>query len=199
MSSLSTLISSGNSLPAIIVPLKPKALIISYQQLYLDVSSFQAKLAASGVGTQCAVSIAMLNSYEFMVAFLAISWQRAVAAPLNPAYKEAEFGFYIKDLKSSIVLVPRHAFRQREGVVRAACKYHVAIAECYWNGHEVVLDLKDRGKLAGIGDQPIQMAKQDDTALVLHTSGTTGRPKAVNANIHLLKSGSQTKTWNRCL
>ena len=199
MSSLSTLISSGNSLPAIIIPTKPKALTISHQQLYLDVSSFQAKLAAVGVGTQCAVSIVMLNSYEFMVAFLATSWQRAVAAPLNPAYKEAEFGFYINDLKSSIVLVPQHAFRQREGAVRAACKYHAAIAECYWNGYEVVLDLKDRGKLAGNGDQPIQLAKQDDTALVLHTSGTTGRPKAVNANIRLLKSGSHTETWNRCL
>lgn len=186
MTTLSASISSGNLFPAIIIPSKPKALTITYQQLNTDVLSFQARLAALGVGAQCAVSIAMPNSYEFMISFLATSWQRAIAAPLNPAYKQAEFEFYIGDLKSSIVLVPRQAYRQNGGIIRAARKFRAAIAECYWNGHEVVLDLKDKGELLGVG-QPIQTAKQDDTALVLHTSGTTGRPKAVSANILFLK------------
>ena len=61
----------------------------------------------------------------------------------------------------------------------AARNFKAAIAECYWNGHEVVLDIKDSGKLSRETGQEVEKAQPDDTALVLHTSGTTGRPKAV--------------------
>lgn len=125
------------------------------------------------------MSITLPNSYEFVVAFLAACWQRAIAAPLNPAYKQEEFEFYIDDLNSAVALVPRGSFHQNGPAVCAARKYRAAIAECYWNGHEVVLDIKDSGKLSGKDSQDIQTAQPNDIALVLHTSGTTGRPKAV--------------------
>jgi oxalate---CoA ligase len=75
---------------AIIIPSKP-ALSISYQRLSSDIKSFQAKLAKLGISPGAAVSIALPNSYEFIVSFIAASWQRAIAAPLNPAYKQQEF------------------------------------------------------------------------------------------------------------
>jgi acyl-CoA synthetase (AMP-forming)/AMP-acid ligase II len=97
---------------------------------------------------------------------------------LNPAYKQSEFEFYIDDLSSAIALVPKGAFAQDAAAVRAARKYNAAIAECYYNGTEVVLDVKEPGKLGG-KSAPLESAQPDDVALVLHTSGTTGRPKAV--------------------
>src|SRR5438045_125676 len=92
---------------AIIVPWKPHALTVSYKQLSAEVVSFQMKLAKLGIAPHSAVSIALPNSYEFIIAFLAASWQRAIAAPLNSAYKQEEFEFYIDDLKSSLALVPK--------------------------------------------------------------------------------------------
>ncbi|RJE16644.1 A synthetase, partial [Aspergillus sclerotialis] len=93
-----------------------------------------------GVTHGAAVSLSLVNSYEFIVTFLAASWQRAIAAPLNPAYKQEEFEFYVDDLSSSLVLIPQNSYAQNGPAVRAARKYNAAIAECYWNGTEVVLD-----------------------------------------------------------
>ncbi|KAL9078073.1 MAG: hypothetical protein Q9157_003012 [Trypethelium eluteriae] len=164
---------------AVIIPSKPNPLTVTYSQLAAEVFSFQKKLTKLGVSPRAAISIALPNSYEFIVSFLAASWQRAIAAPLNPAYKQEEFEFYINDLSSALAIVPRGSYKEDSAAVRAARKYQAAIAECYWNGHEVVLDVKDPGKLHGRGTSPIERAQPDDIALVLHTSGTTGRPKAV--------------------
>ena len=169
--------SRDSTATAVIIPGKP-ALTVSYQKLSADVKAFQQKLASVGLTAQAAVSIALPNTYEFIVSFIAVSWQRAIAAPLNSAYKQSEFEFYIDDLSSAIALVSKGAFAADAAAVRAARKYNAAIAECYYNGSEVVLDVKEHGKLAG-KTAPLESAQPDDVALVLHTSGTTGRPKAV--------------------
>ena len=186
MSTLANSFSSGSTSTAVIVPGKPDALTVTYQRLNSDILAFQKKLAELGIAPGAAVSSALVNSYEFIVSFLATSWQRAIAAPLNPGYKQEEFEFYIDDLSSSLALVPKGAYAQNSAAVRAAKKYNAAVAECYWNGKEVVLHVKERGKLAGKGNQKVESAQPDDIALVLHTSGTTGRPKAVSCYLMLL-------------
>lgn len=178
MATLATAFPSVSEATAIVVPGAP-TLQISFTRLHADILSFQHKLAKLGISPGAAVSIALPNSYPFIVAFLAASWQRGIAAPLNPAYKRSEFEFYIDDLSSALVLVPQG---QAEGpAVQAAKKYNAAVAECYLDSvtQEVVLDIKSEGKLAGHGNRPLEKAQPDDVALVLHTSGTTGRPKAV--------------------
>ncbi|KAL1983213.1 hypothetical protein VTN96DRAFT_387 [Rasamsonia emersonii] len=179
MATLANSFAKDGAATAIIIPQKPSPLTISYQQLNAEVASFQKKLAKLGIRPGDAVSIALPNSYEFIVSFLAATWQRAIAAPLNPAYKQEEFEFYIDDLSSALTVVPRGFFEKDGPAVRAARKYKAAIAECYWDGKEIVLDVKELGKLAGKGNQKVETAQPDDIALVLHTSGTTGRPKAV--------------------
>jgi oxalate---CoA ligase len=179
MATLNTVFSKESDCTAIIVPSKPQPLTVSYRKLCTEVQSFQKKLAALGITQGAAVSIALPNTYEFIVSFLGASWQRGVAAPLNPAYKQDEFEFYINDLSSALALVPRGSFEKDCPPVRAAKKHNAAIAECYWNGNEVVLDIKEKGKLASNGGEEVLQADPEDIALVLHTSGTTGRPKAV--------------------
>ena len=86
------------------------------------------------------------------------------------------------ELTSSEGLRAKARFRVDAPAVRAARKYNAGIAEIQWDGRrgEVVLELKERGR-AGI-PVPVQEAREDDVALVLHTSGTTGKPKAVSSN-----------------
>ncbi|KAK4121324.1 acetyl-CoA synthetase-like protein [Parathielavia appendiculata] len=168
-------------LVAVIVPSRPQALTVTYKELVAEVASFQQKLAAIGIAQGSPVSIATVNSYEFIISFLAASWQRGIAAPLNPAYKQDEFEFYIEDVKSAIVLVPRGAYQAGSPAVKAAQKFNAAIAECYWDAanNEVALDVKNLGQLQGKPKQPVLKPEPEDIALVLHTSGTTSRPKVV--------------------
>ncbi|KAI0206930.1 AMP-binding enzyme [Astrocystis sublimbata] len=181
MATLKSSIAGAGSSVAVIVPSKPAALTVTYQDLLAECSSFQRKLAAIGITSGSPVSIAVVNSYEFIVSFLATSWQRATAAPLNPAYKQDEFEFYIDDIKSALVLVPRGAYAADAPSVKAAKRFNATIAECYWDPakREVALDVKDLGQLKGAQKSPVLEPQPDDVALVLHTSGTTSRPKVV--------------------
>ena len=186
MGSLSDLIPSSDSLPAIIIPRKPEShtLTISYRQFHAHISSFQRSLAKLGLKPQDAVSIVLPNSYEFAVTFLAVCRQRGIAAPLNHAYKEDEFDFYIKDTKSVLIVVPRGAFAQNHASVGAARRNQVAVVECFWDGRGVVLELKDAGRLFEGKEVDVnQRAQPSDIALVLHTSGTTAKPKAVSSGV----------------
>ncbi|KAF2466090.1 uncharacterized protein BDR25DRAFT_238016, partial [Lindgomyces ingoldianus] len=121
----STLINSfpqQSSVTAVIVPGQP-ALTVSFTQLSNDIRKCQRKLAALGITHESAVSIVLLNSCKFIVSFLAASWQRGIAAPLNPNYKQSEVEFYIDDLLSSLALVPKGAFAANAPSVRATRKY----------------------------------------------------------------------------
>lgn len=187
---LQTAINGPANSTAVIVPSKSNALTVTYGDLVRETSSFQQKLAAIGITHGSPVSIATVNSYEFIVSFLAASWQRGIAAPLNPAYKQEEFEFYIEDVKSAIVLVPKGAYAAGAPAVKAAKRFNAAVAETYWDEikKEVALDVKDLGQLKGKGSEKVLKAEVDDVALVLHTSGTTSRPKVVS-HISILIEG----------
>ena len=61
-------------------------------------------LRGHGIGQQDAVAIAMPNGPEMAVVFPAVSCF-AIAAPLNAAYREDEFDFYLGDLKAKAILL----------------------------------------------------------------------------------------------
>ena len=181
MSTLQTCISAKQNSPAIIIPSPLTAL--SHSQLLRNVSLFQTRLAAIGISPGDAVAIAFPNTIEFVIAFLSITFQRAICAPLNPAYKQDEFEFYLEDLKAAIVLVPRESTTENLEVIRAANKCNTRIVEIYWNGSEVCLELYEDVKPSCRKDGVrMETPHEDDTALILHTSGITGRPKAVGCS-----------------
>lgn len=165
--------------PAIIVP--HSDLTLSYSDLHRLTTSFQRSLADIGIAPHSAVSIALPNNLEFIVSFLATASQRAIAAPLNPNYKQAEFEFYIDDIKSALVIVPDGAYAAGAPAVKAARRFNAAVAEAKWcpRRNQVLLVLKEKGGLQGKAAVQLAFAEPEDIALVLHTSGTTGKPKAV--------------------
>lgn len=169
-----------SSKPAIIIPGGPQ---LTYPQYFAAIRGLQLKLAQLGLPEHAAISIAIPNTIEFAVAFLGVALSSFIAAPLNSNYKKSEFAFYIEDLKSALLLVPKGSVEKNTPAVQAARDFNTAIAEIYWDNsiNGLAFDLKDVGALKkpttqqGLPNPP----KPETVALVLHTSGTTGRPKAV--------------------
>jgi acyl-CoA synthetase (AMP-forming)/AMP-acid ligase II len=156
--------------PAVVVPGGPN---LTYRVLSEEVERAAATLAAMGVRREDSVGLVFENGPEAVVAFLAAA-AVARAAPLNPAYTEAEFAFYLADVGARVLLVPPGA----AGAARRALPDGGVVVEAAVDaGGRLRLDL-DRAA----GAPPPSAAPApagDDVALVLHTSGTTGRPKQV--------------------
>jgi acyl-CoA synthetase (AMP-forming)/AMP-acid ligase II len=146
----------------------------SYGELTDQVASMTEVLRQGGIRPGDPVSIVLANGMEFLVTFLATTWARAIAAPLNPNYKVEEFKFYMEDSAARAVIVPPgdHPARQ------AAADMHLPL----W---EASLDGKCRVRLERLSDEKkhepggTSVPEAHDIALFLHTSGTTSRPKGV--------------------
>lgn len=146
---------------------------LSYAALRAQVAATGRALAGAGIAPGDRVGIVLANGPAMASCFLAVA-AHAAAAPLNPGYREDEFDFYISDLKAKAVIVaagddtPARAVAERHGAV---------VIELTENETDPAgsFTLAVESPLAG--DAPL--AGPGDTALVLHTSGTTSRPKIV--------------------
>src|SRR3954453_6569868 len=78
---------------------------ITYRELIEQVHTVADQLAAAGIGKGDRVGIALPNGLPMVVAFLAAA-SVGTAAPLNPAYKEDEFRFYLDDTNAKVLILP---------------------------------------------------------------------------------------------
>jgi acyl-CoA synthetase (AMP-forming)/AMP-acid ligase II len=155
---------------ALVIP--PGSLRLTYAALRRQIESLASALHRGGVRAGDPVSVVLPNGLEYLATFLAVTWARAVAAPLNPAYKAEEFKFYMEDAGARLVIVPPGEHPART----AAAQLNLPV----W---EARLDASGTVAFAGPAlPAPAGTAappRPDDVALFLHTSGTTSRPKGV--------------------
>src|SRR5687768_10206168 len=78
---------------------------ITYGALRDQVVAIAETLAGFGIGRGDRVGIALPNGLPTIVSFLAAS-VAGTAAPLNPAYKEDEFRFFLEDTNAKVLLLP---------------------------------------------------------------------------------------------
>ena len=148
----------------------PNRLPLSYSELRTHCKKIGRQLASQGLSNKSRVAIVMSNGPEMATAFLAVASHMS-AAPLNPSYKETEYEFYLKDLMPELVIVAEDS---ENSVITAAERLSIPVAEAK------VLE----GTPAGVfelfeSEESLSPSTIDMEALVLHTSGTTSRPKVV--------------------
>ena len=147
---------------------------LSYGALRTLSEEVATKLHQLGIGRGDRVAIVLPNGPEMATAFFCVA-QVATTAPLNPAYKEDEYAFYLEDLQAKALIVAA----DYDGPALPAAKAK--------NVNVLRLSHDETGPagaftLSGTptsGTPDTSVPQEDDIALILHTSGTTSRPKIV--------------------
>lgn len=151
----------------------PDRASLTYGGLRAHLDEVRTALNGMGLGRNDRVAIVLDNGPEMASAFVAVG-AAATTAPLNPAYREDEFRFYLSDLGA-------------KALIAAAGSASPAVAVAESLGMTVIRLVVDEGMEAGRFrlEGPASAATEtgaagpDDIALILHTSGTTSRPKIV--------------------
>ena len=150
---------------------------LNYKDLKSFIDKISKQLAGNGLSNKDRAAIVLPNGPYMASSFLAISSYMS-AAPLNPSYKSEEYEFYLKDLNPKIVLVEKNS---ENPVVDVAKKLKIELCEINpeKDGPSGIFNIYEK-------ESEYSLPDENDEALVLHTSGTTSRPKIVpltNKNI----------------
>jgi oxalate---CoA ligase len=138
--------------------------LLTYDEMLKQVTDLAIQLREAGVGPTDVVLVSMPNGPDTLVAVLA-SMCAAVCAPMNPDYTLAELEQHADDLVPAAVIVARETGSNVRELSRRRAIPCIEVA---------------RGRFLaasrlGPGFEPCP----SDTALLLHTAGTTARPKQV--------------------
>ncbi len=152
----------------------PDREMLSHGGLREQIGQTAQELNKLGIGRGDRVAIVLPNGPEMAASFIALA-ATVATAPLNPAYRAEELDFYLGDIDPQAILVGED---EQGPAVEVAKRLGIGVLR--------LIPLKDapagRFRIEGsaIG-QPVQpgFAQHDDIALLLHTSGTTSRPKLV--------------------
>ena len=146
---------------------------ITYKELKTYVDLVAMNLASSGIKKGDKVALVLGNCPEFIISYFGILRAGGVVVPINPIYSQEEISYILINSKSKVVI----AQFSLETIIVPLMKELKSIDRVYYveSNHvelaweQLIVDQKSNVDLPVI--------TEDDLAVILYTSGTTGRPK----------------------
>jgi acyl-CoA synthetase (AMP-forming)/AMP-acid ligase II len=175
---------------------------LTFGELRARVEGAVTSLRAHGIGLGDRVAIALPNGPELATLFLAVAGC-AVAAPLNPALTATELEFALRNLGVRALVVPEADTGPPRAVAESLglTVIGLRVARSGKAGEFQLSEPARSGRPAAAG-----FPEAEDVALVLHTSGTTARPKIVllrhrhlAASARHIRATLQLSPADRCL
>ncbi len=162
----------------------PAGTNLSFRDLHERVGYFAGVLGRRGLRPSSRVAIVLPASCDALVAITATTCFCA-CAPLNPALSEREFEFELQDLAIDAVIVEAGS---RTAAIAVAERMQIPV---------LILDHDPRRagsiSLAGdFGEGEPTASSDDQVAFLLHTSGTTAKPKTVPLTQSMLVQSSES-------
>ena len=174
----------------------PGRTTLTHGELRRLIASTLDQLNALGIGRNDRVAIVLNNGPEMAACFIACA-SGVTSAPLNPAYRADEFEFYLSDLHAKALIVEQGSTSPAIGV---ALKLGVRIVDLTTRPEQGAgnFTLAARDGASSTATENPGFAQPDDVSMVLHTSGTTSRPKIVPlSQRNLCASASSIRTTLR--
>ncbi|HET6750497.1 MAG TPA: long-chain fatty acid--CoA ligase [Actinomycetes bacterium] len=141
--------------------------VLTYEELDDRSARVASLLAARGVEPGDRVGLMLPNVPQFPVLYYGVLRAGAVVVPMNPLLKAREVAYYLGDSGAGLIFAWEATTDEAAKGAEAAGAGFVAVAPAAFD------------RL--LGDHPPQAAvsgrADDDTAVILYTSGTTGKPK----------------------
>jgi len=155
----------------------PSRLPLTYCALRTLIASTIERLNGLGIGRNDRVAIVLGNGPEMATCFIACA-NGVTSAPLNPAYRADEFEFYLNDLNAKALIVEEDS---SSPAIAVAEKLGVRIINLIPSQEKPAgfFTLEPRDGAGSVCAAIGGYARPGDVSMVLHTSGTTSRPKIV--------------------
>ena len=137
-------------------------------------------LARLGVRQGDKVAIMLPNTPHFVMVYYAILKLGAAVVPLNVLFKQHEIAYHLQDSDAAALVVWEGFLGEAAaGFEMAPACTHLVVAQAPGSQTQLPAGATSLGAL--MVDQPATFetapTMADDTAVILYTSGTTGRPK----------------------
>ncbi|RBP95838.1 AMP-binding enzyme [Cytobacillus firmus] len=169
----------------------------SYKEYFEIVTEFASGLNQMGVKKGDNVALILGNSPEFMIGLYGVLKAGATVIPINPKFTPDEITYIIQngDVKAIICLDSLVPLLQEiepylsyvNNIIVCQTSEERLFVNSFESKMKTLLDVLD----AGLNESPDITINDDDTAVILYTSGTTGKPKGAMLTHYNLYSNAR--------
>jgi acyl-CoA synthetase (AMP-forming)/AMP-acid ligase II len=165
---------------------------LNYRELHVEVAKIAAGLAHFGFRKGVRIALLLSNRWEYLAIVLACARLGVIAVPLSTRLQQPELAFLLNDCEAKGIVFDDELARLIPERSTVPSVEHMISME------GTVCDARSFADLLADYRQPQPVTMNDeDTAIILYTSGTTGRPKgALLSHLGIVHS---SLTFARCL